>query len=101
MDYKWTLRGLEEDSPEYLEVIGPCHQRAAERILVGCLKNGGLYVKLGQGLVSMNHILPREYIDVLVVLQDKALAKKPHEVNINVLEGIGMGTAIIQWHKLQ
>ncbi|XP_041375628.1 uncharacterized aarF domain-containing protein kinase 5-like [Gigantopelta aegis] len=89
MDYKWSLWGLEEDSEEYLEVIGPCHQRAAERILVGCLKNGGLYVKLGQGLVSMNHILPREYIDVLVVLQDKALAKKPHEVEQLFMEDFG------------
>ena len=44
-----------------------CHQRAADRILVGCLKNGGLYVKLGQGLVSMNHILPKEYLTTLKV----------------------------------
>ena len=33
-----------------------------------------------QGLVSMNHILPREYLDVLVVLQDKALSHTPQEV---------------------
>ena len=48
-DYKWTLRGLEDDSEEYQSLIKECHQRAAERILVGCLKNGGLYIKLGQG----------------------------------------------------
>lgn len=31
------------------------------------LQNGGLYVKLGQGLVSMNHILPKEYLETLKV----------------------------------
>lgn len=36
---------------------------------------------LPQGLVSMNHILPREYLDVLVVLQDRALSRKAREVS--------------------
>ena len=84
VDYKYNLWGLEEDSDEYNEALKPCHKRAAEHLLSGCLANGGLYVKLGQGLVSMNHILPREYLDTLVVLQDKALPKKPHDVSIVV-----------------
>ncbi|KAK3765791.1 hypothetical protein RRG08_026262 [Elysia crispata] len=89
-DYKWTLRGLEDDSEEYQNLIKECHQRAAERILVGCLKNGGLYIKLGQGLVSMNHILPREFLSTLVVLQDKALSRQPHEVEQLFMEDFGM-----------
>ncbi|KAL8610336.1 hypothetical protein ACOMHN_041150 [Nucella lapillus] len=79
LDYKWSLWKLEEDSEDYEQAIKGCHRRAAERILHGCLKNGGLYIKLGQGLVSMNHILPREYLDVLVVLQDRALSRTAHE----------------------
>lgn len=81
LDYKYNLWGIAEDSEEYNELIKPCHNRAAERLLEGCLANGGLYVKLGQGLVSMNHILPREYLETLVVLQDRALPKKPHDVS--------------------
>ena len=42
----------------------------ANRIVNGALRNGGLYIKLGQGLGSFNHVLPREYIDSLAVLQD-------------------------------
>lgn len=80
LDYKYNLWGIAEDSEEYNELIKPCHKRAAERLLEGCLANGGLYVKLGQGLVSMNHILPREYLETLVVLQDRALPKKPHDI---------------------
>ncbi|XP_025114972.1 uncharacterized aarF domain-containing protein kinase 5-like isoform X2 [Pomacea canaliculata] len=90
LDYKWSLWKLDEESEEYEKVIKGCHRRAAERILTGCLKNGGLYIKLGQGLVSMNHILPREYLDVLVVLQDKALTRKTDEVEQLFLEDFGL-----------
>lgn len=56
------------------------HQRSAEKIVQGCLKNGGPYIKMGQGLVSMSHILPREYVETLKVLQDKCLVRKEGEV---------------------
>jgi hypothetical protein len=48
------------------------HRRSAERILETCLRNGGLYIKFGQGLVSMNHVLPKEYLDTLKILQNQA-----------------------------
>ena len=47
------------------------HSRSAQRILATCLRNGGLYIKFGQGLVSMNHVLPKEYLDTLRVLQNQ------------------------------
>lgn len=89
LDYKYNLWGIAEDSEEYNELIKPCHKRGAERLLEGCLANGGLYVKLGQGLVSMNHILPREYLETLVVLQDRALPKKPHDIEQLFQEDFG------------
>ena len=70
-----------QESKEYSEAIKGCHKRAAERVLAGCLKNGGLYIKLGQGLVSMNHILPKEYLTTLEVLQDRALHRSSNEVH--------------------
>ncbi|KAK0044013.1 putative aarF domain-containing protein kinase 5 isoform X1 [Biomphalaria pfeifferi] len=90
LDYKWSLYNIDEESEEYARLIKLCHQRAADRILVGCLKNGGLYIKLGQGLVSMNHILPKEYLNTLVVLQDKALTRRPDEVEQLFSEDFGM-----------
>eukprot|EP01083_Nonionella_stella_P004402 12718_1 len=48
------------------------HRRAAKLILDCCQKNGGLYVKFGQGIASMNHILPKQYREVFEVLHDKA-----------------------------
>lgn len=45
------------------------HRRSADRIVQGCLKNGGIYIKFGQGLAAINHVLPKEYIESLSTLQ--------------------------------
>ena len=36
----------------------------------------GLYIKFGQGLATMNHVLPKEYTGTLKVLQDKCLRRQ-------------------------
>lgn len=46
----------------------------------GAIRNGGIYIKLGQGLCSFNHLLPPEYIRTLQVLEDKALKRRYREV---------------------
>lgn len=45
------------------------HERSADRIVEGCLRNGGIYIKVGQGLAAINHILPKEYTERLSLLQ--------------------------------
>lgn len=72
--------GLDESVENYGFMMSRIHQRAADRILKACLANGGTYIKLGQGLVSLNHILPVEYIETLRVLQDKCLIRGDMEV---------------------
>ncbi|XP_049488701.1 uncharacterized aarF domain-containing protein kinase 5 isoform X3 [Panthera uncia] len=90
LDYWWcanvVLRGVEENSPGYLEVMSACHQRAADALVAGAISNGGLYVKLGQGLCSFNHLLPPEYIRTLRVLEDRALTRGFREVDELFLE---------------
>ncbi|XP_012503604.1 PREDICTED: uncharacterized aarF domain-containing protein kinase 5 isoform X2 [Propithecus coquereli] len=90
LDYWWctniVLRGVEENSPGYLEVLSACHQRAADALVAGAICNGGLYVKLGQGLCSFNHLLPPEYIRTLHVLEDRALTRGFREVDELFLE---------------
>ncbi|XP_039876953.1 uncharacterized aarF domain-containing protein kinase 5 isoform X1 [Simochromis diagramma] len=84
-DYWWTtnvlLRGIDESNPSYVAEMSACHQRAAESIVEGAIKNGGLYIKLGQGLCAFNHLLPPEYIHTLQVLEDKALNRRYKEVD--------------------
>ncbi|XP_074470028.1 putative aarF domain-containing protein kinase 5 isoform X2 [Sebastes fasciatus] len=68
-------------SPSYLAEMSACHQRAAECMVEGALSNGGIYIKLGQGLCSFNHLLPPEYIRTLQILEDKALNRRYKEVD--------------------
>ncbi|XP_074842561.1 putative aarF domain-containing protein kinase 5 isoform X2 [Carettochelys insculpta] len=90
LDYWWTahvvLRGMEENSQEYQEVMSACHQRAADCLVLGAIRNGGLYIKLGQGLCAFNHLLPPEYINTLRVLEDQALKRGYGEVDELFLE---------------
>lgn len=58
LDYKWSLRGLEFPSPEYEEARSQVHLRSAQRILKVSIKNGASYIKLGQYIASLNHLLP-------------------------------------------
>ncbi|KAL6100145.1 adck5 [Pungitius sinensis] len=85
VDYWWTsnvaLRGQDESSPSYLAEMSACHQRAADCMVEGALSNGGIYIKLGQGLCSFNHLLPPEYIRTLQILEDKALNRRSKEVD--------------------
>ncbi|KAM5280685.1 putative aarF domain-containing protein kinase 5 [Ctenodactylus gundi] len=93
LDYWWcanvVLRGVEENSPGYVKVMSACHQRAADALVLGAIHNGGLYVKLGQGLCSFNHLLPPEYIKTLRVLEDRALGRGFREVDELFLEDFG------------
>ncbi|KAM4725231.1 putative aarF domain-containing protein kinase 5 isoform 1-T1 [Anableps anableps] len=90
MDYWWTtnvaLRGMDESSPSYLSEMSACHQRAADYMVKGAVSNGGLYIKLGQGLCAFNHLLPPEYIRTLQVLEDQALNRRNKEVDALFLE---------------
>ncbi|XP_029298306.1 putative aarF domain-containing protein kinase 5 isoform X1 [Cottoperca gobio] len=85
VDYWWTtnvaLRGQDESSPSYVAELSACHQRAAECMVEGAMRNGGIYIKLGQGLCSFNHLLPPEYIRTLQILEDKALNRQYKEVD--------------------
>ncbi|XP_063155828.1 uncharacterized aarF domain-containing protein kinase 5 isoform X2 [Candoia aspera] len=90
LDYWWTkhimLRGLAENSPEYTAAMSRCHQRSAESIVFGATQNGGLYIKLGQGLCALNHLLPQEYVNTLRILEDRALRRGYMEVDDLFLE---------------
>uniref|UniRef100_A0A8D8D5I4 Uncharacterized aarF domain-containing protein kinase 5 n=2 Tax=Culex pipiens TaxID=7175 RepID=A0A8D8D5I4_CULPI len=80
VDYGWTMWRLKEDDPDYSYIMSELHLRSAEKILRGCLANGGLYIKLGQGVATFSHIIPKEYIQTMRKLEDKCLTRKSGEV---------------------
>lgn len=75
LDYKYGAAAkLPPGSEEQLRAKSATHQRAADRLLGVCLLHGGLYIKLGQFVASMNHVLPSEYPTTLAACQDRANA---------------------------
>lgn len=53
-DYKVRLSA----DPMKLQAL---HDQVAERWYNTCVQNGGLYIKLGQSISTMNHVLPQVY----------------------------------------
>ena len=73
-------RMLKKDSEAYNKTMKECHLRTAQRMVKTCLQNGGLYIKMGQALSTMNHVLPREFYTTLRSLQSEALRSEGAEV---------------------
>ena len=70
IDYTWGLRGIEFPSDEYYEKRREIHTRCAKRILRLSVANKGIYLKFGQYIGNLERIAPKEYTEVLKVLQD-------------------------------
>eukprot|EP01124_Arcella_intermedia_P022497 TRINITY_DN3359_c0_g1_i3.p1 TRINITY_DN3359_c0_g1~~TRINITY_DN3359_c0_g1_i3.p1 ORF type:complete len:289 (-),score=69.88 TRINITY_DN3359_c0_g1_i3:47-913(-) len=71
-DYKKSFWHLSKTDPLYPSTQKEVNLRTANHLLALCLKNKGIYVKAGQQIASMNHVLPKQFTDTLAVLQDKA-----------------------------
>lgn len=71
------------------------HRRVATMILNTCQKNGGLYIKFGQGIASMNHILPKEYNQVFQVLHDNAPYVEYNKIRKIILDDLEVDPDLI------
>ncbi|KAF2479923.1 ABC1 family protein-like protein [Neohortaea acidophila] len=67
-DYRVVLKKSED--PNYDELLKACHKRCAERTLEAMKKNGSIFIKLGQHLTSLNYLLPEEWCDTFIPLQN-------------------------------
>jgi len=88
-DYWWTGWLVDHGYRDEAEAYHACHERAAQRIARCSLTNGGLYIKLGQTIGSLNNVLPDEYIVGLRVLQDQANPRGWAEVQRTIHEEFG------------
>lgn len=71
--YRTTLnqRNTIIDHEEKETLLKGCHKRCAERTLRVLEKNGGIFIKLGQHLSAMNYLLPTEWTETFIPLQDQ------------------------------
>ncbi|KIH44861.1 hypothetical protein ANCDUO_25106, partial [Ancylostoma duodenale] len=72
VDYKSSLRGLNDSSEEYNAAIKKCHKRSAVELLELACANGGVFIKVGQHLSALEYLIPTEYTSTLSVLTSKA-----------------------------
>jgi len=72
LDYMYNLKGLDPATDEYHEQRSIIHRRVANRILKLSVASRGIYFKAGQYLGNLDRIMPREFTEVLSVLQDSA-----------------------------
>ncbi|CAG0881626.1 unnamed protein product [Cyprideis torosa] len=83
LDYRLTIysnHGLNVESPEYIAMRSNVHQRSADRLLDMCRRNGGVYIKVGQHVAAMEHLLPDEFVDTMKSLQSGAPESSMKEV---------------------
>ncbi|KAK4541243.1 hypothetical protein LTR36_008159 [Oleoguttula mirabilis] len=86
-EYYWLLK--KGDDPNYKSLLSACHKRCAERTLEAMEKNGSIFIKLGQHLSSLNYLLPSEWCDTFIPLQDKCPVSSYASVEAMVKQDTG------------
>uniref|UniRef100_A0A1I7VZ80 Protein kinase domain-containing protein n=1 Tax=Loa loa TaxID=7209 RepID=A0A1I7VZ80_LOALO len=84
-DYKWTMWTCSGTDTLYHQKLSAAHVRNAKKLLKLAENNGGVYIKVGQHLASLEYLLPVEYTDTLCVLHSRAPESRMDEVR-QVLE---------------
>ncbi|QLQ82495.1 hypothetical protein HG537_0H02570 [Torulaspora globosa] len=79
--YKKTLDAKYETPEERRKALDACHQYCADITLRALQKNGGVFIKLGQHIGSMTYMLPPEWTDTMIPLQDQCPESTLEEIN--------------------
>ena len=69
--YRVTLKENGDDPEEHSKTLKDCHKRCAHRVLKAMEANGSIFIKLGQHISSMGYLLPLEWTETFVPLQDR------------------------------
>lgn len=88
-DYFRVLK--KSDDPNYESLLSAVHQRCADRTLAAMEKNGSIFIKLGQHLSSLNYLLPSEWCDTFIPLQDKCPVSSYASIEAMVKQDTGKG----------
>lgn len=88
--YRKVLNSNHESKTEYYDDLSKCHLKCAKITLKALEKNGGIYIKLGQHISAMTYLLPREWTDTMIPLQDKCPESTFEEIEQLIKTDLGL-----------
>ena len=68
------------------------HRRSAMRLLELCQKNGGVFIKLGQHISTLDYLIPSEYCQVLKCLQSRAFQTPIQDVHRVICQSLNLSS---------
>lgn len=77
--YKDTLEAVYDSPNDRNKALSETHLKAAN-ITLKALENGGIYIKLGQHITALTYLLPREWTDTMIPLQDRCPQSSLEEI---------------------
>ncbi|CAE6536693.1 unnamed protein product [Rhizoctonia solani] len=89
VDYKILFARSIPDDAKRTQAYSSCHKRSAERVLNALQLNGGIYIKLGQHMSSIQ-VLPREWTSTMRPLQDQCYPTPLEDVKQLFLQDTGI-----------
>lgn len=88
-NYKTTLAQTYATSDEYYSALSRCHLQSAKITLKALEANGGIYIKLGQHISAMTYLLPEEWTQTMIPLQDQCPESSLEDINGMFLQDWG------------
>lgn len=88
--YKDVLLLQFESEHERQTALGVAHKKAALVTLKALEKNGGIYIKLGQHISALTYLLPLEWTDTMIPLQDRCPESSLEEIEQMFLQDKGV-----------
>lgn len=88
--YKDVLLAEFDSEPERQTALGVAHKMAALVTLKALETNGGIYIKLGQHVSALTYLLPVEWTETMIPLQDRCPESSLEEIEQMFLQDKGV-----------
>lgn len=88
--YKDVLQAKFDSDHERQTALGVAHKKAALVTLRALEKNGGIYIKLGQHISALTYLLPLEWTETMIPLQDRCPESSLEEIEQMFLQDKGI-----------
>ena len=74
------------DGTGSITTMNQVHTRAAQKLVTLCRQNAGVYIKIGQHLANLDHLVPQPYLTALATLYNQAPSSPLSNVHKVLLE---------------